>query len=195
MNIIIRNTDGVVIFDGLDLSLDSSGAHGTGWTYSGVNSSSATLVQNVTLPIPWVASAYSYVNGTWTVVKQTAVNAAQQSINSQLAQITYNNLLASGINLISTGTTSLNGNYSISTMAQHNISGIMSGIANGLGLPGGGTTFNYIDSLGGFHAFDASHITALASAVRDFIYKCDIALATIQSGATATFPNNSITIP
>ena len=122
---------------------------------------------------------YTYANGTVT-------------LNTPL--IEYEALIAGGIVLTSTGTPALNGTYSTTPAAAVNISGIATSIANGLGLPGGGTTFNYRDSSGAPHAFDAAHFLPFAAAVRDFIYHCDDALATIQNGGTATFPSNQVTI-
>ncbi len=122
---------------------------------------------------------YTYANGVVT-------------LNS--AQVEYESLLSGGIVLTSTGTPALNGTYSVNAAAQHNISGVMSGIANGMGLPGGGSTFSYQDSSGAFHAFDVTHFTALAKAVRDFVYGCDVALATAQAGGTPTWPSNQVTI-
>ncbi|MDE1943472.1 MAG: hypothetical protein KGI47_10085, partial [Betaproteobacteria bacterium] len=79
---------------------------------------------------------YVYANGTLTL------NTAQQ---------TYDMLIAGGITLTSTVTPALNGTYSTNETAQKNISGIVTGIAASLGLPGGGTTFQYQDATGAFH--------------------------------------------
>lgn len=194
MNIIIRNSDNVVLFSGNTLSVDAYGVHGDGWSYPGLNSSTATLVQNVTLPSPWVPSAYSYSNGTFTVVNQAAVTAAIKEATLQQAQQTFVALMSSGVVLTSTGTPALNGTYATDVNAQQEITSIMTGIADGLGLPGGGSTFGYQDTSGIIHQFDATHFSNLAKAIRDFVYNCDAALATIQAGGTASFPSNQVTI-
>ena len=122
---------------------------------------------------------YSYANGTVT-------------LNSPL--IEYESLIAGGIVLTSTGTPALNATYSTTDTAQKNVGAVVTGIAAGLGLPGGGTTFQYLDALNVPHSFYTSHFTAFAAALRNFVYNCEIALATIQSGGTATFPSNLVTI-
>ena len=122
---------------------------------------------------------YTYANGTVT-------------LNTPLLE--YEALLAGGITLTSTGTPALNGTYSTTPTAMVNTAGIATSIANGLGLPGGGATFNYRDSSGAAHAFDAAHFLPFAAAVRDFVYHCDEAMATIAAGGTATFPSNQVTI-
>ncbi len=133
---------------------------------------------------PGFVFATDYLN--YTVVNNALV---------ELPIVVYNGLISGGLTLTSTGTPALNGTYAVDTQAQHNISSIMSGIANGLGLPGGGSTFTYQDQSGVSHSFDATHFSALAKAVRDFVYNCDITLATIVQGGTATYPINSIVIP
>lgn len=194
MNIIVRNSDNVVVFSGTDLLLDATGAHGDGWTYAGLTNANATLVQNVTLPTPWIAGAYAYANGAFAVFDQAAINAVQQKTAIIQAEATYASLLAGGITLTSTGTPALNGTYSTTPTAVVNVSGIATSIANGLGLPGGGTTFNYRDASGNSHAFDSAHFLAFAAAVRDFVYHAEDAMATIAKGGTATFPSNQVTI-
>ena len=124
--------------------------------------------------------------------RYTAYVSAQATLSS--AMNTYNSLLAGGITLTSTGTPALNGTYSTTPTAMVNTAGIATSIANGLGLPGGGATFNYRDSSGAAHAFDAAHFLPFAAAVRDFVYHCDEAMATIAAGGTATFPSNQVTI-
>lgn len=73
MNIVLRNSDNLVMWCGNDLSIDASGVHGTGWIYPQLNSTTATLVQNVTLPNPYVANVYSYSAGVFTIANQTAL--------------------------------------------------------------------------------------------------------------------------
>ena len=124
--------------------------------------------------------------------RYTAYVAAQATL--ELAFNTFNVLINGGIVLTSTGTPTLNGTYSTTELAQSGITAIVTGIAAGLGLPGGGTTFQYLDSSNIAHTFDQSHFTAFAAAVRNFVYECKITLAAIQTGGTATFPSNVVTI-
>lgn len=75
------------------------------------------------------------------------------------------------IQIQSTSTPALDGTYSISHDQQAIIDGIYAGIKNGDGLPGGGTTFNYADTSGAMHAFDATSFPNFAKAVRDYLYQ------------------------
>ncbi len=127
-----------------------------------------------------------------TDARYTTYVASQTALANALAA--YNAAINGGIVLTSTGTPALNGTYSTTDTAQKNISAIVTGIAAGLGLPGGGSTFQYLDANNQPHAFDSSHFTAFAAALRNFVYQCDIAVATIQNGGSATFPSNNVTI-
>lgn len=128
------------------------------------------------------------------ITKMAYYTFANGAVTLNSAQVEYESLLSGGIVLTSTGTPALNGTYSVTAPAQHNISGIMSGIANGLGLPGGGSTFQYQDMSGKLHAWSATAFPELARAVRDFVYNCDVTLTTIQAAGVATFPSNQVTI-
>lgn len=194
MNIIVRNTDGAVLYAGSDVALTAVCASGFGWADSSLNTSNASLVTNQMLPIGWVPGVWNYINGTWGIADTAAYNKIQQGLTVNQAQSTFQALIANGIILTSTGTPALNGTYSTTDTAQKNVSSVVTGIAAGLGLPGGGTTFQYLDAANIPHAFDTSHFTAFAAALRNFVYNCEITLATIQNGGTATFPSNLVTI-
>lgn len=78
--------------------------------------------------------------------------------------------VSKGIAIVSTSTPSLNGTYAIDGAAVQNISGVYSGIKDGDGLPGGGTSFNYPDASGAMHGFTATTFPPFARAVRDYLY-------------------------
>lgn len=89
--------------------------------------------------------------------------------------------LAAGLAIVSTGTPALNGTYAIHEQAQQNIVAVVTGINAGQGLPGGGATFVYRDTLGGHGPFTADQFIALAKTVRDFVYA-------LSGGAAPTQP-------
>ena len=93
--------------------------------------------------------------------------------------------IAAGITIASTGTPALDGAYAIDTDAKSVIDGIYAGIKSGDGLPGGGSTFVFHDMAGSPHSFDATGFSALAKAVRDYLYA-------LAQGETPTLP---VTIP
>lgn len=103
-------------------------------------------------------------------------------------------ILAQGCALTSTGTPALDGTYALDDKSQQNIAAIADGIANGKGLPGGGSTFNYPDATGAEHAFDAAHWTAAAAAFETYIYDFGQALEALVTGGSATMPAAAVTI-
>lgn len=122
-----------------------------------------------------------------------AASARKQAL--QAIDDTFAHLIAGGIQITSTGTPALNGAYYADEQAQGKLSGVITGIAAGQGLPGGAATFSYLDTSGVPHSFTADQITALAKAVRDFVYAATIARATAQAGGTPSWPSNQITVP
>lgn len=107
----------------------------------------------------------------------------------------YQAVIATGVLVTSTGTPSLNATYATDEATQNRLSAIVAGIADGQGLPGGGSTFLHPDITGTPHSFDATQITALAKAIRDFVYVATIARSTLLAGRQASWPSNQITIP
>jgi hypothetical protein len=100
-------------------------------------------------------------------------------------------LLAGGtVDITSTATPTLNGTYAIDPVSRGNIIAVQTSINAGLGIPGGGTTFNYLDASNTPHAFTAANFTAFATAIRDYVY----ALTQVASGAVADLPATPLTI-
>jgi hypothetical protein len=91
-------------------------------------------------------------------------------LNAQSLASEIETLLMSGVQIISTGTSSLNGTYAIYNASQQNITAISSGIAAKNRVPGGGSTFNYPDTMGVMHAFSATNFLNFASAIEDYVY-------------------------
>lgn len=99
-------------------------------------------------------------------------------------------LLMSPVTVQCTSVPALNGQYPIDQTTQGQITGIASAIAAGLGLPGGGTTFNWPDATGVAHAWPATQFTELAKAVMNFVY----AAAQVAQGHGTTLPSSTLTI-
>jgi len=102
-------------------------------------------------------------------------------------------LIAGGINIISTGTPSLNGLYSTSPTAQLNAANVASYININGKFPGASaTTMTWLDSTGNAHVFPSTtEFLAFYTAAGDFVADCQI----IQFTGTGTLPSNSYTIP
>jgi hypothetical protein len=98
--------------------------------------------------------------------------------------------LASGISVTSTSTPTLNGTYGCTPSDQANITSIMTGIAAGAGVPGGGSTFYWLDASGAPHEFTAAQFLDLSKAIRDYVYALDMFGygQGAQPSATATIP-------
>lgn len=124
-----------------------------------------------------VASAPSVAGQTWSGAAWVDTSASLAA----KAAIAGNALIAAGMALVSTGTPSLNGTYAIDKGSTQNITAIYSGIKDGDGLPGGGSTFNYPDLAGTMHSFNTTTFPAFAKAARDYLYQ-------ISQGETPASP-------
>jgi hypothetical protein len=98
--------------------------------------------------------------------------------------------LYAGIAIKSTSTPSLNGTYAVTPTAQADITATITGIAAGEGLPGGGSTFTFLDASGAPHTFTQAQFVALAAAIRNYVYALKLYAAGhgSQPAARATIP-------
>jgi len=117
---------------------------------------------------------YVWQNGSWTLDPAKEENSI------------YEAAIPAGVAVVSTGTPTLNGTYSLSDAARGNIAATYVSIKNGDGLPGGGESFQYPDHGMVFHTFTATTFVPFAIAVRDYYY---YALTQGQS------PAQPVTIP
>ena len=85
----------------------------------------------------------------------------------------------------------LNGNYAIDQQTQAQITGIAAAISAGLGLPGGGTTFNWPDVDGNAHPWAQTQFIGFAKAVLNYLYD----IAQFAAGHTSSLPSMNVTIP
>jgi hypothetical protein len=98
--------------------------------------------------------------------------------------------MSAGLAITSTSTPSLNGTYSVGAQAQADITSVMTGVAVGVGLPGGGSSFYWLDATGTPHSFTQAQFLSLATAIRNYVYVLDMygyGQGT-QPAATATIP-------
>jgi len=98
--------------------------------------------------------------------------------------------LAAGLAITSTATPALNAIYGVNAAAQANITAIVTGIAASLGLPGGGSTFVYLDASSAPHTFTQAQFVSFASAVRGYVYALDL-----YAAGQGALPTPSATIP
>lgn len=99
-------------------------------------------------------------------------------------------LLAGPVTVQCASLPALNGTYPIDVTTQGQITDIASAINAGLGLPGGGDTFNWPDTTGAAHPWPAPQLTAFAKAVMNFVYAC----AQVVQGHSSTLPSSTIAI-
>lgn len=84
----------------------------------------------------------------------------------------------------------LNATYPIDQLTQAQITGIAAATSASLGLPGGGSTFNWPDVTGTPHQWGASQFSGLAKAVMNYVYAC----AQVAQGNGSTLPSSTVTI-
>lgn len=130
--------------------------------------------------VPGVAPGWSYSGGTFTAPASSTPTLAQQAAT----------MLATGCQIVSTSTSTRNATYACDSQTWQEVAGVLAQIAAGLGLPGGGSTFNWPDVAGTPHSFDAAGFKALATALSNFIY----ALQAIMNSNSGTLPQQPVTI-
>ncbi len=128
-------------------------------------------------------------NGQWGVQSGAVIPIVTPSATTPLQDSAAVALYA-GILLTSIGTGALNGSYDVSPPSQTGISGVVAGIGAGIGLPGGGGTFNWFDTSGTPHAFSSVNFKNFATAVSNYTYT----LNQIIGGEILTLPDFNITI-
>lgn len=102
--------------------------------------------------------------------------------------------IAAGIQIQSTGTSSLNGTYPLDDGARENLTGILTDIANGLGLPLSASTVPWADINGTPHNFTAAQLQNFAVAVRDYRYGLQVTWNLLNNSQSASWPSLPVTI-
>lgn len=129
------------------------------------------------VPGPWAVSAGAIV--AYTPPPPVLTVAQQAGV-----------LLSEPVNIVCTSLPALDGAYAADQTSQAQITSIASAIAAGLGLPGGGATFDWYDSTGSSHPWPATQFTALAKAVMNFVYAAN----QVAMGNGTTLPSQTLTI-
>lgn len=132
------------------------------------------------------SQAYTVSNGKLTAPLPATSDELAQEALVQSAR----SMLASGLEIVSTGTPALNGVYAVNQLSQSDIIAIETSLNAGKGFPGGAVSLNYPDSVGALHQFSEANFTDFATAVRDFVYACRSVIA----GQSTTLPPTSIRI-
>ena len=71
-------------------------------------------------------------------------------------------------------TSAIAGTYGVGPTNTAALTSIVTSLAANAGLPGGGSTFVYLDATGVPHTFNSTQIVELGAAVRDYIYALDL---------------------
>jgi len=116
---------------------------------------------------------------------QQAAAAAQANAQAAVAQA-----LAAGLAIVSASTPALDATYAADAAAQAAITSVITGVAAGAGLPGGGSTFLFMDAAGAPHAVTQAQFLALATSIRNYVYALDLYAAGqgAPPAASATIP-------
>lgn len=108
---------------------------------------------------------------------------------------TYAAKIVTGVQIVSAATSALNAVYPITDNAQSKMQAIVIGIAANKGLPGGGTTFNWLDISGQPHAFTADQFMAFSTAIETYVYELVMAEVALVGGHEAAWPDQPVSIP
>jgi hypothetical protein len=130
------------------------------------------------------------LTGLWGVSGGAFVDITPPPSGPTELQLSASAALLAGIQLTSIGTPALDGSYAVDPATAARINGIIAGIAGGLGLPGGGSTFLWPDTSANGHAFDVTNYKNFAAAVMNYTY----VLNQIVDGAVLSLPDFNITI-
>jgi hypothetical protein len=143
---------------------------------------------NPATQICFPAASPILIAGIWTLgwVVTNMTPAQIQSVEAA----TLASVLAQGCVVSSASAPALNGTYGCAPQDQSNLTVIILGIADQQGLPGGGSTFAYLDAVSVPHTFTATQFTELAVAIRNYVYAATIA---ILGGSPP--PSNALSIP
>jgi hypothetical protein len=100
-----------------------------------------------------------------------AAVAATWIANGYLSyQQAYEYVIAKGIALTSTGVSALNATYPLDPLTISNLMGLYVGVKVGDGLPNAASSIGLPDITNTMHSFDATHLTAFALKVRDYLW-------------------------
>src|SRR6185437_8581075 len=89
-------------------------------------------------------------------------------------------LLQGSINITCTSIPELNGSYVIDDTSRSTITSIAAAINANLGLPGGGSTFEYADANGNAHSWPGPQFIALAKAIMNYIYQVNLVITGVS---------------
>lgn len=102
--------------------------------------------------------------------------------------------MASGLQITSTSTPSLNGVYGLDQTAQNNVNATVTYILLNGTFPGGGSTMAWVDMNNNAHVWpNVATFKAFATAFAD--YTASVTLYSLSNGAAGALPSNSVTIP
>lgn len=125
----------------------------------------------------------------WAAENPTTKILNAQELYDVLVQQWIPNYLATGVQIASTGTPSLNGTYSMDPASTQQITGIATSISAGRGLPGGGSTFFYQG-----HQFDETSFLNFATAAENWLYNVYQSLGQIVMTGSGSMPSQPVTI-
>lgn len=102
--------------------------------------------------------------------------------------------LGAGIAIVSSGTSSLNGTYSINADTQIQITGVLALIAVGQGLPNDAPTIPWPDVNGAPHLFTSAAFQDFAAAISNYVFGLRTTWAILKQGGSASWPSQPSSI-
>lgn len=146
---------------------------------------------DVAQPMPWDFGDGAIAD----IAKLLAAQTARLTPGAPTPVQQYVAAMVAGLQITSAANSALNGTYAVDSVTQGKIEGVAASIANGKGLPGGGATFNYLDSANNVHVFGSADFLNFAQAVENYVYALIQTLVALEGGHEQTWPAAQATIP
>lgn len=127
----------------------------------------------------------------WLALGNVATSIPNGDLYDVIAQQVIPGIMANGVQLNSTGTPSLDSVYPLDANSVSNMQGILTQIALGMGLPGGGSTFMFNGV-----SMTSAQFQAVSIALSNYMYDFNLQLGTIiaSNGEAGTLPGSTVTI-
>jgi hypothetical protein len=127
-------------------------------------------------------------------VAYLAAQSAKAAIAA--AQTAYNNLIAAGLTVTSTGTPAVDGTYACDDAQQDIVTRIQAYITKNNAFPGGlsAVQLRKADGSGYIAIGTVALFQAVGSAIADFVAKADEAELAVLAGGSWVAPSNAVTI-
>lgn len=148
----------------------------------------------------WPADAVVVTDDTWhTYVSPPPAGKTLGAVNGQPGWVSLppptlaqqaGAMMYDTVDVTSAAEPSLNSTYAIDPTSQNQITSIAAAINAGMGLPGGGDSFNWADVNSVSHQWPSTQFLNFARDVMNFVYAC----GQVVGGYTTTLPSKALNV-